>query len=61
MNRPYRILSGAEDGAYSVATGEAVWRSVKEHRAVTIEEVLGGSLQQEPVAARSGGKGGVGQ
>jgi predicted dehydrogenase len=56
MNRPYRILSGAEDGAYSVATGEAVWRSVKEHRPVTIEEVLGGSGRQEPVA--SSGKGG---
>lgn len=39
--RPYRILSGAQDGAYSVATGEAVWRSVKEHRPIPIEEILG--------------------
>lgn len=38
--RPYAILSGAEDGAYSVGTGEAVWRSVKEHRPVRIDEVL---------------------
>ncbi|WP_051250471.1 Gfo/Idh/MocA family protein [Paenibacillus harenae] len=43
--RPYRILSGAEDGAYSVATGEAVWRSVKEHRPVTIAEMLGGGAK----------------
>ncbi|KQO17579.1 Gfo/Idh/MocA family protein [Paenibacillus sp. Leaf72] len=53
--RPFRILSGAVDGAYSVATGEAVWRSVKEHRLVTIEEVLesgtgspGSELQERP-------------
>jgi predicted dehydrogenase len=39
--RPYTILSGAVDGAHSVATGEAVWRSVKEHRPITIEEILG--------------------
>ncbi|MDQ0972293.1 putative dehydrogenase [Neobacillus niacini] len=38
--RPYKILSGAIDGAYSVATGEAVWKSVKEHRPITIDEVL---------------------
>lgn len=56
--RPYRILSGAADGAYSVATGEAVWRSVKEHRPVTIEEVLGGGTGAEPRAAALSGKGG---
>lgn len=39
--RPYRILSGAVDGAYAVATGEAVWRSAKEHRPITLEELLG--------------------
>lgn len=39
-NRPYSILSGSEDGAYAVATGEAVWRSVKEHRPVQIQELL---------------------
>jgi len=39
--RPYPILSGSEDGAYSVATGEAVWRSVKENRPLKISEVLG--------------------
>lgn len=41
--RPYDILSGSTDGAYSIATGEAVWRSVKEHRPVRIDEVLGAS------------------
>ncbi|PTM56566.1 oxidoreductase family protein [Desmospora activa DSM 45169] len=38
--RPYRILSNSEDGALAVATGEAVWRSVKEHRPVSIAELL---------------------
>ncbi|WP_454191271.1 Gfo/Idh/MocA family protein [Paenibacillus sp. Marseille-Q7038] len=40
QNRPYQILSGATDGAYSVAAGEAVWRSVEEHRPIAIDEVL---------------------
>lgn len=39
-NRHYPILSGSKDGAYSVTTGEAVWRSVKEHRPVLIEDLL---------------------
>lgn len=38
--RPYDILSGSLDGAYSVGTGEAVWISVKENRPVRIEDVL---------------------
>ncbi len=38
--RTYSILSGAADGAHSVATGEAVWRSVKEKRPIRIAEVL---------------------
>ncbi|MFC0211376.1 Gfo/Idh/MocA family protein [Paenibacillus chartarius] len=38
--RTYPILSGAADGAYSVGTGEAVWRSVKEGRPVRLDEVL---------------------
>lgn len=53
VRRPYRILSGAEDGAYSVATGEAVWRSVLEHRPVEIAEVLG--FKQAALAGQSGG------
>ncbi|WNQ13296.1 Gfo/Idh/MocA family oxidoreductase [Paenibacillus aurantius] len=57
--RPYRLLSGAVDGAYSVSTGEAVWRSVKEHRAITIDEVLGGN---RPAPALSiSGEGGQGR
>ncbi|WP_299094041.1 Gfo/Idh/MocA family oxidoreductase [uncultured Metabacillus sp.] len=43
--RPYRILSGSEDGAYAVATGEAVWRSVKEKRPIAIESLLVGKQQ----------------
>ncbi|MCR8634639.1 Gfo/Idh/MocA family protein [Paenibacillus radicis (ex Xue et al. 2023)] len=39
--RAYPILSGSMDGAYSVAAGEAVWRSVQENRPIRIEDVLG--------------------
>lgn len=39
-NRPYPILSGSTDGAYSIAAGEAVWRSVKEQRPIRIEDIL---------------------
>ncbi|MFK7693761.1 Gfo/Idh/MocA family protein [Paenibacillus sp. HJGM_3] len=39
--RTYPILSGSSDGAYSISTGEAVWRSVKENRPIRIDEVLG--------------------
>jgi predicted dehydrogenase len=38
--RSYAILSGALDGAYAVAMGEAVWRSVEEHRPIRIEDIL---------------------
>lgn len=38
--RPYPVLSGSRDGAYAVATGEAVWRSIEEHRPVRVEELL---------------------
>ncbi|WP_168119664.1 Gfo/Idh/MocA family oxidoreductase [Paenibacillus sp. HB172176] len=62
QRKPYRVLSGAEDGAYSVATGEAVWRSVKERRPIEIAEVLGYAPPREqraPAAvacAREGGR-----
>ncbi|RBW69728.1 Gfo/Idh/MocA family protein [Bacillus taeanensis] len=39
-SRSYRILSGSEDGAYAVAAGEAVWRSVKENRPISVETLL---------------------
>ncbi|GAF63254.1 putative dehydrogenase [Bacillus sp. TS-2] len=39
-NKPYQRLSGARDGAYSVAVGEAVWKSAHKNRPITIEEVL---------------------
>jgi predicted dehydrogenase len=47
-NRGYEILSGSRDGAYSVATGEAVWRSVKENRPIRIDELL-----KSPIESRS--------
>ncbi|MDQ1913481.1 Gfo/Idh/MocA family oxidoreductase [Paenibacillus sp. GD4] len=56
QSRPYRVLSGAEAGAYSVATGEAVWRSVKEHRPITIAEVISGEKQDAAKSlVRNGG------
>jgi len=52
--RPFRMLSGAADGAYAVATGEAVWRSAKEHRPVPIDEVLGGVREVQFSLAKEG-------
>ncbi|NMO95026.1 Gfo/Idh/MocA family protein [Paenibacillus lemnae] len=54
-SRPFRILSGAEDGAYAVATGEGVWRSAQENRPVRLSEMLGSSPQQELAVNRKGG------
>lgn len=45
-NRSYQILSGSSDGAYAVATGEAVWRSVKEKRPINIQELLREEVKQ---------------
>ncbi|WP_050182889.1 Gfo/Idh/MocA family protein [Domibacillus robiginosus] len=42
--RPYPILSGSSDGAYAIATGEAVWKSAKENRPIQIEQLLGQTL-----------------
>ncbi|MDQ0300194.1 putative dehydrogenase [Salibacterium salarium] len=38
--RPYKILSGSKDGSYAVTTGEAVWKSVKEGKPQTIDDLL---------------------
>lgn len=38
--RPYEIQAGAEAGAYSIAVGEAVWRSVQEKKPIHIETLL---------------------
>ena len=46
--RNYEIASDARAGAYAVATGEAVWRSVKENRPMRLAELLGGSERSEP-------------
>ena len=40
QTRPYQILAGAEAGAYSIAVGEGVWRSVKENKPVKINDLL---------------------
>ncbi|MEW8987371.1 MAG: Gfo/Idh/MocA family oxidoreductase, partial [Bacillus sp. (in: firmicutes)] len=40
QTRPYPILAGAEAGAYSIAVGEGVWRSVKENKPYKIEDLL---------------------
>jgi predicted dehydrogenase len=39
-SRTYKIQAGAEAGAYSIAIGEGVWRSVKEHRPIKIKDLL---------------------
>lgn len=49
--RPYRILSGSEDGAYAVATGEAVWRSAKTGQPVRIDRLLGLDLEVQAAGA----------
>ncbi|TWN63189.1 hypothetical protein CHCC14427_0916 [Bacillus paralicheniformis] len=38
--RNYDILAGAEAGAYSIAAGEALWRSIKEKKPIGISELL---------------------
>ncbi|WP_066053570.1 Gfo/Idh/MocA family protein [Robertmurraya korlensis] len=40
QTRQYPILAGAEAGAYSIAVGEGVWRSVKEKKPYKIEDLL---------------------
>ncbi|WP_342467538.1 Gfo/Idh/MocA family oxidoreductase [Bacillus sp. FSL W8-0629] len=37
---PYDISAGAEAGAYSIALGEGMWRSVAEKRPIEIEELF---------------------
>ncbi|WP_416151613.1 Gfo/Idh/MocA family protein [Salipaludibacillus sp. HK11] len=39
-NRGFDIMAGAEAGAWSIAMGEAVWRSVKDNRPYTIKELV---------------------
>jgi predicted dehydrogenase len=38
--RPYQILAGAKEGAYTIALGEGVWRSSKENKPVKIKDLL---------------------
>ncbi len=38
--RPYKILAGAEAGAYSIAVGEGVWKSSKTNQPVRVDELL---------------------
>ena len=38
--RGYEILAGAEAGAYSIAVGEGVWRSVAEKKPINIKDIL---------------------
>jgi predicted dehydrogenase len=39
-SRELGLTADSEDGAYAVATGEALWRSVQSNRPVKIEELL---------------------
>lgn len=38
--RNYEILAGAKAGGYSIAVGEALWRSTKENRSIKIDDLL---------------------
>ena len=38
--RGYEILAGAEAGAYTIALGEGVWRSVQDEKSVNIKDLL---------------------
>jgi len=40
-SRQLQLLADSEAGAYAVATGEAVWRSVKSRRPINIAKLLG--------------------
>ncbi|GAF13497.1 LOW QUALITY PROTEIN: oxidoreductase [Bacillus sp. JCM 19045] len=40
QTRPVEVLAGAEAGAYSIAVGEAVWKSVKEGKPITVQSLL---------------------
>ncbi|GAK05923.1 LOW QUALITY PROTEIN: putative oxidoreductase [Geomicrobium sp. JCM 19037] len=39
-HRPYDVLSGSEDGAYAVATGEAVWKSATLNQPINVDDIL---------------------
>jgi predicted dehydrogenase len=43
--RNYTILAGSQAGAYSIAVGEGVWRSVQEKKPMNINELLFSSKQ----------------
>ncbi|KGA97438.1 oxidoreductase [Alkalihalobacillus alcalophilus ATCC 27647 = CGMCC 1.3604] len=38
--RPYEVLAGAEAGTYSIAVGEAVWKSTKSGQPIKIKSLL---------------------
>ncbi|ASB71051.1 Putative oxidoreductase YteT [Bacillus subtilis subsp. subtilis] len=38
--RRYDILAGAEAGAYSIAVGEGMWRSVAEKKPIGMKELF---------------------
>ncbi|ARK29549.1 Gfo/Idh/MocA family protein [Halalkalibacter krulwichiae] len=46
-NRPYEILAGTEAGAYSIAVGEAVWKSSKQNKSISINELLGNYILEK--------------
>jgi predicted dehydrogenase len=46
-NRSYDILAGAEAGAYSIAVGEAVWKSSQQNKPMNIKELLGHQILQK--------------
>ncbi len=42
--RPYEIMAASEAGAYSVALGEALWRSSETHQPINIDALINGDV-----------------
>ncbi len=40
QNRAFDVLAGAEAGAYSIAVGEAVWKSAKTSQCIRVSDLL---------------------
>jgi len=41
-SKELQLVAGSEAGSYAIAVGEAVWRSIQEHRSISISGLLAG-------------------
>ena len=42
-SKELQLVAGSNEGAYAIAVGEAVWRSIQEHRSISIPGLLAGN------------------